>query len=148
MDQCPRWSYLARNMMFRTCDRLTFFIDLIYEISRTKLFLSHSITLNMLSTHPSNFRVRLMFDLFSALAVPSIILKLILRLCFIHLGRCATVVYVAFIFCRAMLKGAYAASKQHELAGQLALDPYRLSLENGLEIWVSMYNPQSSNSSG
>jgi len=77
----------------------------------------------MLSTHPSNFRVRLMFDLFSALAVPSIILKLILQLYFIHLGRCAPVVYVAFIFCWAMLKGAYATSKQHELAGQLGARP-------------------------
>jgi len=77
----------------------------------------------MLSTHPSNFRVRLMLDLFSALAVPSIILKLILRFYLIHLGRCAPVVYVASIFCWAMLKGAYAAPKQHKLAGQLGARP-------------------------
>jgi len=77
----------------------------------------------MLSIHPSNFRVRLILDLFSALAVPSIILKLILRLYHIDLGRCAPVVYLAFIFCWAMSKGAYAASQQQELARQLGAKP-------------------------
>ena len=77
----------------------------------------------MLSTHPSNFRVRLMLDLFSALAVPSIILEFILRLGDIRLGRWAPAIHVAFIFCWTILKGAYTTSRQQELAKQLGARP-------------------------
>ncbi|KAJ3574394.1 hypothetical protein NP233_g1797 [Leucocoprinus birnbaumii] len=88
--------------------------DLPPSLSSPRLFIS----LIMLSTHPANFRARLFFDLFSAFVVPSVVLRLLLRLLDVQFGRLSLAAYGIFILAWAISKGAYTSFKHQRIAEQ------------------------------